>query len=144
MKRNYLARELRLNAKSQIPGFRNSAFCNSSPPSAPLERVVTNEYFKVYGSCWKKRGCLRRLHRTLFTLAEDYCQQKNCNGNPFPNLFLPACAGLPVGRVGRRAPGRCVAIALNKTKLLPPDRVRGRNDNSLNRDLDRRDMLTRN
>ena len=130
MKRNYLARELRLNAKSQIPGFRNSAFWNSSPPSAPLERVVTNEYFRVYGLAGKKGvayvDCT--VHRTLFTLAEDYCQQKNCKGNPFPNLFLPACACLPVGRVDRRAPGRCVAIALNKTRLLPPDRVRGRND----------------
>jgi hypothetical protein len=133
MKRNYLARELRLNAKSQIPGFRNSAFWNFSPPSAPLERVVTNEYFRVYGLAGKKT-----VHRTLFTLAEDYCQQNNCNGNPFPNLFLPACACLPVGRVGRRAPGRCVAIALNKTRLLSPDRVRGRNDNFLNRDLGRR------
>jgi hypothetical protein len=34
------------------------------------------------------------VHRTLFTLAEDYCQQKNCKKIATATLF-PTCFCLP-------------------------------------------------
>jgi len=105
MKRNYLARELRLNAKSQIPGFRNSAFWNSSPPSAPLERMVTNEYFRVYGLAGKKGAAYVDCTLHFLLLPKIIVNKKiakKLQRQPFSQPVF-ACLRLPAGRQGRQA-----------------------------------------
>ena len=69
---------------------------------------------------------------------------KKLQRQPFSQPVF-ACLRLPAGRQGRQASTWKVrGNRIKQDEIASPDRVRGRNDNSLNRDLGRRDMLTRN